>query len=195
MPRLTGKLVTGVRREMLGRGFTVVKTPRLFDESLFFRMGKGTRVLRFDSKLWWKLRQLAQYACWLEDLLDRALPEEPLSLAALDFRQESAGSKSQETDRWHADGSYLRSVCTLYGLTTVYRGGDAERSVPKEQTLLMTAGDRARALGLPCTLHRRPGSGPERAVIVCTFMPYREELQPTNIYRLAAQTLNPRRRS
>ena len=31
--------------------------------------------------------------------------------------------------------------------------------------------DRARAKGVRCTLHRRPGSGPERAVVVCSFEP------------------------
>ena len=57
----------------------------------------------------------------------------------------------------------------LYGPTTVYRDGRAERSVPDGQTLLMTAQDRTKAVRVPCTLHRRPGAGPERAVIVCSF--------------------------
>jgi hypothetical protein len=192
IPRLTGKLVGGVRLEMLGRGFTLVKTPRFFDEGLYLRLERGTTVLPFDSKRWDRLPQLARYVCWLEELLERALPEESLSLTALEVRQEPAGSEDQETDRWHADGSYLRSVYSLYGPTTVYHDGD-ERSVPEGQTLLMTAQNRARALGVPCTLHRRPGPGPERAVIVGTFEPYREPALPVEVYRRAAQTPGARR--
>src|SRR5262249_25537648 len=74
------------------------------------------------------------------------------------------------------------------------RDGDAQRPVPRGQTLLMTAMDRARALGVPCTLHRRPGPGPERAVIVCSFEPRPEQPQPPNVYRCVAQTQEPRSR-
>jgi len=38
-------------------------------------------------------------------------------------------------------------------------------SAPDGQTLLMTAMDRARVVGVPCTLHRRPGAGPEHDAI------------------------------
>jgi hypothetical protein len=96
---------------------------------------------------------------------------------ALEFRHERPGAVDKEVDKLHADGSYIRSVYTLCGLTTVYRDGDAQLSVPRGQTLLMTAMNRARALGLPCTLHRRPGAGPERAVIVCSFEPRQAEPQ------------------
>ncbi|MFI5460716.1 MAG: hypothetical protein ACHRXM_35330 [Isosphaerales bacterium] len=54
------------------------------------------------------------------------------------------------------------------------------------QTLVLTALDRARALGVPCTLHRRPGAGPERAVIVCSFEPRRQQPRPANAGRRVA---------
>jgi hypothetical protein len=87
------------------------------------------------------------------------------------LRHEPAGAEDKEVDKLHADGSYLRSVYTVYGPTTIYRDGKLEHAVPSEQTLLMTAIDRARAMRIRCTLHRRPGAGPERAVIVCSFEP------------------------
>jgi hypothetical protein len=193
MPRLTGKCAGGVRREMLGRGFTLVNTPPFFDDGLFLRLGRSTAVLPFHSKRWEKLPQLARYACWLEELLGKALPEEGVSLAGLEFRNEEAGFAHREVDRLHADGSYIRSVYTPYGPSTVYHDGDAELSVPRGQTLLMTAHDRTRALRVPCTLHRRPGVGPERVVIVGSFEPRQEHPQLVNVYRLAAQAHKPRR--
>ena len=123
----------------------------------------------------------------MEGLLGAALPEEAVSLASLEFRHEPAGLEDPEVDRLHADGSYIRSVCTLYGPGTVYRDGREERPVPDGQTLLMTAMDRARAVGVPCTLHRRPGSGPERAVVVCSFEPRLEQLTRGDVYREVAE--------
>jgi hypothetical protein len=191
MPRLTDACVSGARREMLGRGFVLVGTPRFFDENLFRRLRQGRLMLPFDSKRWWKYPELARYACWLEGLLTQALPEEAVRLAALEFRHEPAGSVDLEVDRLHADGSYIRSVCTPYGPGTVYRDGDAQLAVPCGRTLLMTAFDRARALGVPCTLHRRPGAGPERAVIVCSFEPHPESAPRVNAYRQVAESGQP----
>jgi len=169
-PRLTGQLTGRVRLEMLERGFSLVGTPGFLD--LGSSLGqKKSLMLPFRSKLWWKYPQLAQYGCRLESLVGDALPEESLRLTALELRRERAGYEDKTVDTLHADGSYIRSVCTLYGPCTVYRDGDAELSVPRGRTLLMTAIDRARYLGVPCTLHRRPGAGPERAVIVCSFEP------------------------
>ena len=111
-----------------------------------------------------------------------------MSLDSLEFRHEPAGSEDQQVDRLHADGSYLRSVCTLYGPATVYRDGNVERSVLDGYTLLMTALGRARAVGRPCTLHRRPGAGPERAVLVCSFEPRPEKPPLASLYRQVAQT-------
>jgi hypothetical protein len=193
MPRLTGKCVAGVRLDMKERGFAVVATPRFFDDDLFLRLRRSRTVLPTHSKRWWKYPQLARYACWLEDLLGKSLPEEVLSLAKLEFRHEPAGSVDGEADRLHADGSYLRSVCTLFGPTTVYRAGEAERSVPEGQTLLMTAQDRARAVGMPCTLHRRPGAGPERAVVVCTLELCQEQPEQAHVYRQVAPRHRPRK--
>src|SRR5262249_47243085 len=51
---------------------------------------------------------------------------------------------------------------------------------------------RARAVHMPCTLHRRPGAGPERAVIVCSFEPRQGELDRANVVRLVAETNRPR---
>jgi hypothetical protein len=171
MPRLTGKCVTTVRREMLGRGFTLVDTSRFFDDSLLFRLRRGRLTLSPTCRGWSRYPELVRYCAWLQALLGRSLPEECQSLAALEYRHEPAGSVDEQVDRLHADGSYIRSVYTLYGATTVYRDGGIERTVPRGQTLLLTAMDRARALGFPCTLHRRPGAGAERAVIVCSFEP------------------------
>ena len=149
-------------------------------------------VLRADGKRWWKYPPLARYACWLEGLLSDALPEEAVALVALEFRHEPAGSVDEQVDRLHADGSYLRTAYTPYGPATVYREGDAELPVPGGQTLLLTAFDRARALGVPCTLHRRPGAGPERAVVVGSFEPHHEQPSPAAVYRQAAQTRRSR---
>jgi hypothetical protein len=175
MPRLTGKVVAAVRQDMLERGFSLVTAPRCCDDDLLLRLGRGRTVLPFHSKRWRRFPQFAHYGGWLESLLGLALPEESLSLAALEFRHEPAGSEDQEVDRLHADGSYVRSVCTLVGPTTVYGEGGVERPVPRGQTLLMTAHDRTQAVGVPCTLHRRPGPGPERAVLVCSFEPCQEQ--------------------
>jgi hypothetical protein len=187
MPRLTDRCVGAVRREMLEQGFTLVNTPSFFDDDLFLRLPNSKTVLPFHSKRWWKLPQLARYACWLEELLGQALPEEAVSLAALEYRHEEAGSEDRLTERLHADGSYVRTVCTLYGPSTIYCNGETELSVPGGQSLLMTAQDRARALRVPCTLHRRPGAGPERAVIVCSFAPGPEDSGRGNVYRRVAQ--------
>jgi hypothetical protein len=177
---------------MLERGFSLMDTPPFIDDGLFRWLKRSKTVLPFHSRRWWKYPQLARYGCWLERLLSEALPEESVSLTALEFRHESAGSTDQEVDRLHADGSYIRSVFTRYGPTTVYRDCDAELPVPHGQTLLMTALDRARAIHVPCTLHRRPGAGSERAVIVCSFEPRHGELDRANVVRLVAETNRPR---
>jgi hypothetical protein len=167
---------------MTGRGFALAGTPPFFDDGLFLRLRRRETVLPFHDKRWRKYPQLARYACWLEALLAAALPEEAVRLAALEFRHEPAGSVIPEVDRLHADGSYLRSVYTPYGLPTVYREGDAEVPVPSGRTLLMTAFNRARALRVPCTLHRRPGDGPARTVIVCSFEPLPEQPDLAKVY-------------
>jgi hypothetical protein len=158
---------------MQGRGFSPVATPPFFDKGPTLGLKERRMVLVPRGPRWPKHPQLAAYGGWLERLLGESLPEESLSLASLEFRHEPAGSEDEEVDRLHADGSYLRSVFTLYGPPTHYRYAREERPVPRGRTLLMTAMDRARALRVPCTLHRRPGPGPERAVIVCTFGPRR----------------------
>jgi hypothetical protein len=161
---------------MLERGFALVDTPRFFDDGPCLRMKKSITLMPVRRNRSWKHPELHRYCRWLETLLDRALPEECLSLVALEFRYEQAGAADQEVDKLHADGSYIRSVCTLYGLGTIYRDRGSEWPVPCGQTLLMTAMLRAKELGLPCTLHRRPGAGPARAVIVCSFD--RQQVQP-----------------
>jgi hypothetical protein len=185
MPRLTGTCVGRVRLELSEQGFTLVKTPRFFREGLFLRLKRRRMVLPFHCNRWRKHPQLARYGCWLESLLHPALPEEAVSLAALEYRHEPAGFLDPKVDRLHADGSYIRSVFTLCGLATVYRDEDTEKSVPAGQTLLMTALARARAIGVPCTLHRRPEAGPERAVIVGSFEPRPEDPHLANVYRQA----------
>jgi hypothetical protein len=177
---------------MLAPGFALVRTPAFFDADLFLRLKRGRTVLPPDSKRWWKFPQLARYACWLEQLLAEALPEEGVYLVSLEHRHEPAGSEDREVDRLHADGSYIRSVLTLYGPTTVYREEGEEHSVPEGQTLLMTAQERTRARRVSCTLHRRPGAGPERAVIVCSFEPRQEQPGQANVYRQAAQRSSSR---
>jgi len=173
IPGPPGRLVGRVRLEMLGRGFAPVPTPSFFDDGSLRRMKRDRLVLPSDSGRWSRWPQLARYRSWLECLLGEALPEESPCLADLELRHEPAGLEDEEVDRLHADGSYLRSVLTLHGPATIYRDGRSERPVPSGHTLLMTAMDRARALRLHCTLHRRPGAGPERAVIVCSFEPRR----------------------
>jgi hypothetical protein len=176
MPRLTGPCAGRVRLEMLERGFTLVDTPRFFDPSQFRRFRRSWTERSLHGKRGDSLPALVRYGGWLERLLAEALPEETLALAAVEFRYEPAGYENAEVDRLHADRAYLRSVYTLYGPATLYRDGRVERPVPDGQTLLMTAQDRTRAVGLPCTLHRRPGAGPERAVIVGSFVPRRRPL-------------------
>jgi hypothetical protein len=164
---------------MLERGFALVNTPRFFDDDLLRRLSGSTTVLPFHGQRWWRFPQLARYVCWLERLLGEALPKESVALTALEFRHERASYADREVDRLHADGSYIRSVYTLYGPTTIYRDGRMELSVPRGQTFLMTAQDRARAVRVPCTLHRRPGAGSERAVIVCSFEPHTGQRPPS----------------
>jgi hypothetical protein len=184
---MTDKLVGGVRQDMAGRGFALVATPPLVNDALCLKLKRDRTVLEYHSKQWVKFRPLARYGWWLECLLGRALPEESVSLASLEFRHETAGSVDEEVDRLHVDGSYIRSTCTLYGRATIYRCGRTELPVPDGQTLFITAMDRARALRVPCTQHRRPGAGPERAIIVCSFEPRREQPQRANTYRQVAQ--------
>src|SRR5262249_24485482 len=97
-----------------------------------------------------------------------------------------AGIVDEEVDRLHMDGSYIRTVHTLYGPTTIYREGKEEWPVPDGQTLLMTAQNRTRAVRVPCTLHRRPGPGPDRAVLVCSFEPRQDQPHLANVYRQVA---------
>lgn len=188
MPRLAGDCADTVRREMLGRGFALVDTPRFFHAEQSIRFKKRWLDLPYHCCRWWKHPPLAQYGFWLERLLIHALAEESLALAKLECRHEPAGSVDQEVDRLHADGSYLRTVYTLFGPTTIYRDGKAELPVTDGQTLLMTAQDRARARRIHCTLHRRPGAGPERAVIVCSFVPCHESPRLPNVFRKVART-------
>jgi hypothetical protein len=168
---------------MTGRGFALVDTPPSSGDRLLPRLSGGRTVLTVHDKRWRRLPRLACYAAWLEGLLGEALPEEAVALASLELRHEPAGSEDPEVDRLHADGSYVRSVYTLYGPATIYRDGAVERPVPDGQTLLMTALGRARAVRVPCTLHRRPGAGPERALVVCSFEPRTGQAPPANAYR------------
>ncbi len=193
MRPLSGEVIDRVRREMLGRGFSLVETPSFSHESLQNRWNQRSSLLLFSSKHWMKYPHLARYACWLEDLVTRALPEEKLSFIGLEFRREPAGHVNREVDRLHADAAYLRAVYTLYGASTIYRENRQEFPVPEGRTLLMTAQDRTRAVRIPGTLHRRPGPGPERAVLVSTFQPRSEEDEAVKIYRQAAAQ-KPRRR-
>lgn len=195
-PQLHGmshELSHRVRQQMLGRGFSLVKTPRFFDGGEPARLRSRRTVLPFCDARWWKCPELARYACWLERLLLTALPEEPGLLASLEFRHEPADSVDEQVDRLHADGSYLRSVYALFGPATVYRDGDALHPVPPGRTLLMTGMDRARAVGVPCTLHRRPGAGPERSVVVCSFEPRPEETRLPDNYRRVTEAHAPHR--
>lgn len=169
-------------------GFALVATPPFISADLLVRLKKKRTTLSSNDKRWWRFPLLARYACWLANLLDEALPAEAVSLTSLEFRHEPAGLQDPEVDRLHADGSYLRSVYTLHGPATIYRDDGVERPVPDGQTLLMTAMDRARAVRRPCTLHRRPGPGPERALIVCSFDPTSPQPLPS-VYREVAQAL------
>lgn len=173
---------------MKGRGFALADTSPFFGERLRPRFRRRRMVLSGHDKRWWRFPELARYACWLEAMLGQALPEETVCLTCLEFRHEPAGCEDREVDRLHADGSYLRSVWTLYGPATIYRDGGIDRQIPLGQTLLMTAMGRARAVGLRCTLHRRPGAGPERAVIVCSFEPGLKQLPLRSLYREVTQS-------
>jgi hypothetical protein len=159
---------------MFGRGFALVDTPPLFDSDLFPQLKRKRSMELCKGARRWQFPQLFRYGCWLEALLHTALPEEAIALASLEVRHEPAGYADFEVDRLHADGSYIRSVCTLYGPATVYRDCKSDLPVPNGQTLLMTALNRAKAIHIPCTLHRRPDAGLERAVIVCSFEPRSE---------------------
>jgi hypothetical protein len=170
LPDVTADRIALARQGMLGRGFTLVDTPPFFDDDLSHRLKRSRTVLTPDSPRWSKLPQLARYASWLERFLGDALPEEAVTLSSLEFRHERAGLVDDEVDGLHADGGYIRSVYTLYGLSTIYCESGIEWPVPEGQTLLMTAQDRTRARRVHCTLHRRPGAGPERAVIVGSFV-------------------------
>src|SRR5262249_38088978 len=139
VPRLTATCVDAVRADMLDRGLALVKSPRLFDEHLFLRLPRSKTVLPPDSKRWGKLPELAAYASWLEELLGLALPEEAVGLVALEFRHEPDGFEDRESDRLHVDGSYIRTVCTLFGRSTLYQDEDGVRPVPDGHTLIMTA--------------------------------------------------------
>jgi hypothetical protein len=180
--------------DMVERGFALVDTPWFFDDDLLLRLQRRSRSLSFHDQRWWKFPQLARYGCWLERVLGEILPEGPISLSALEYRHEPAGAENIEVDHLHADRGYIRTVCTLSGLSTIYRPAKIERPVPDGQTLVMTAQDRTRALRVPCTLHRRPGPGPERAVIVGTFAPRQEQPHQANVYREVARSERPRRR-
>jgi hypothetical protein len=179
---------------MTGCGFALVDTPSFFDDELIHCLSSPRMEFYSDDKRWWRFPDLARYACWLETLLESALLEEAVSVAYLDFRHEPAGFEDQEVDHLHADGSYIRSVYTLFGPTTIYRDQGVERSVPEGQTLLMTARDRTKAIRRPCTLHRRPGAGPERALIVCSFEP--PTVRPTlpRNYRIVVQAKSRRKK-
>lgn len=192
MLRLTTACVQGVRLGMGEQGFALVDPPLVVPDDLLRRVKERRTVLPFQDQRWSKFPELARYAYWLERLLHEALREEAVSLATLELRQEPAGSVDPEVDRLHADGSYIRSVASLYGLPTLYLDGEIERPVPEGQTLLMTAHDRTRAVRVSCTLHRRPGAGPERALIVCSFEPRPKAPKGTNVFRQVAQA--PRER-
>src|SRR5690348_7375112 len=108
---------------MRGRGFALVNTPPFFGDGPLPRLRRRRTVLPSHDKRWRQFPELARYASWLEALLGMALPEEVISPTSLEFRHEPAGTKDPEVDRLHADGSYLRSVWTLYGPATIYRDG------------------------------------------------------------------------
>jgi hypothetical protein len=168
---------------MMGCGFSLVDASSFFDDGSLLRLSSPRTEFHSHGKRWRRFPELARYACWLETLLEAALPEEAVALTSLDFRREPAGFEDQEIGRLHADGSYIRSVYTLYGPTTIYRDEGVERSVSEGQTLLMTAMDRAKAVRRPCTLHRRPGAGAERALIVCSFEPAAKQSALARVYR------------
>ena len=168
-PPLGEYAAQAARQEMLDRGFALVKTPRCVANCSSARLNGSvtlrslTRDCRFPA--------LTRYGLWAESLIRNALPEEYVCLTALELRHEAASHTDKQIDRLHADGSYIRSVFTLHGPSTIYRAGKTQRSVPFGTTIFMTAIGRARTIGVPCTLHRRPGRRMERTVIVCSFKP------------------------
>jgi hypothetical protein len=192
---LADPCVAGVRRDLTGCGFALVDTPSCLATDLVHRRPRRSTTLPAHDRRWRQFPELARYACWLEALLDAALAEEAVALASLEFRHEPAGLEDRKVDGLHADGSYLPSVWTLCGPATIYRDCGVERPVPVGQTLLMTAMDRARAVGLPCILHRRPGAGPERAVVVCSFEPRPEQSAVASVYRDVVQARRRCRKS
>jgi len=52
MPRQTGKIVGAVRREMIDRGFTLVDTPRFFEDEVFVELKKIRMVIPFHGNRW-----------------------------------------------------------------------------------------------------------------------------------------------
>jgi hypothetical protein len=169
--RPSQQLVDQTRAAMLRPGFCLVRSPWFFNERLLQRLPRRRLLLRVQDKLRQRYPELAHYGAWLAQLLLLALPEEEARLVTLEYRYEPAGSEDEEVDRLHADGSYIRAVYNLCGSATVYRHEGVETAVPASHTLLMTAQQRTRARRISSTLHRRPGAGPERAVLVCSFEP------------------------
>jgi hypothetical protein len=187
MMPLPDKLVTQVRSEMMTRGFTLLRVPMSPDNLHPGRINKSI-LLSFHTKRWWKFPQWARYACWLERLLLDALPQESARLVSLELRQETAGCVDQEVDGWHADGSYIRSVFSPHGRSTLYLDDGIAHPVPAGMILLMTAAGRTRVRRVHCTLHRRPGLDPERAVTVGSFEPRSLEFDETATYHQATQS-------
>jgi hypothetical protein len=159
-------LIDHVRIDMRVPGFHILDTLRLAES---IPLITRTIELPMGCRQWRKFPQLARYALWVESLLQQALPEELICLDRLEYRIEAANSQEPDVDQWHVDGSYVRSACTVQGMSTIVLHQEIERAIPLKQTLLMTAMGRGRSLRIPCTLHRRPGAGPARAVIVCSF--------------------------
>lgn len=168
-PRLPRDLIGEVRQAMLRPGFALVQAPLLFNDRQLRRLKDSTSLVSDYRNGWRRCPSLTRYGSWLERLLGEALPEEAVRLAALEFRHEPAGTEDEEVDRLHVDGSYIRAVYTVSGRATIYRHRGVELPVPPGQILLLTAIDRARAVRISATLHRRPGGGAERVVIVCSF--------------------------
>ena len=69
MSPASGKLTSGMRHEMLERGFTLMGTPRFFDAGFCVRLKKNRTVLPLHGDRWRQFPQLAGYACWLKGLL------------------------------------------------------------------------------------------------------------------------------
>jgi hypothetical protein len=159
-----------LRARMRREGFALVTTPPIRLSPTLIRGRKNRVLTSLDSRCSWRFPELVNYGEWLQRLIQQTLPEERLQLGTLEFRFERGGLVDKEVDRIHADGGYIRSLHLLWGLSTFYRNGKIEQIVPKGQTLLMTAMDRARKLHVPCTLHRRPEANSERALIVCSFI-------------------------